>query len=689
MSGSSSQTYRFDEYVVDLDRACLLRDGRPVDLRPQAFDTLRYLVEHRGRLTTKAELMQALWPKTIVTDSSLVKCIQEVRNALRDERHRYVQTVPRRGYIFDAAVVMAGATIDAPAASSSIGSRQSASLSGGPSTAAAPPTRASGNLAAIGFIGLALGVLVVGVFLIDEESRRSARPPGALTIAVLPFEAQGPNEDAAFFADGIHSELLTQLAKIGSLGVISRTSVLEYRDGPKNVREISRELGVASVLEGGVQRAGSSLRVNVQLIDAATDEHMWAETYTRDLSAENLFAIQAEMATSIAAALQAVLTPQEVARLKTAQTSNLAAYEAYLRAEQARYGADVSSYADTVALYEQAIALDPDFSAAHAGLAKALVEIWRRDYHEILPSAVARRRAREAAARALVLDPDSARAYSVLALLQVVEGRHETAIESAEKAVAVAPSDAEALMQLGLVLAFAGRASEARAAVESALRLNPRPTPEDLLVAGIGFFASRQYEQAAEAIGRARDARPTDDTARVYLASTYAHLDWIDEAHAEIEALLELLPIANLEYYRVRDAYYERPEDLAVFIEGLRKAGLPEWPYDYRGNAADRLDRAAAEALIAGRTWVGRHVEGTQFVQELTTGGRIAYRAERSLLSGTVDLRGDRLCRSFEGYLLDRALCGYLYRNAAGTRDDNNEYVSVMPDSLTYFSVVP
>ena len=152
-----------------------------------------------------------------------------------------------------------------------------------------------------------------------------------LSIAVLPFENRSAREQDQFFTDGIHDDLLTSIARIGSMKVISRTSVMEYRGTTKKIPEIAAELGVANILEGGIQRSGEQVRINVQLIDAQTDEHLWAETFDRKLTAENLFAIQSEISTRIAEALQATLSPAEEQRLRQMPTANLDAYDAYLR----------------------------------------------------------------------------------------------------------------------------------------------------------------------------------------------------------------------------------------------------------------------------------------------------------------------------------------------------------------------
>ncbi len=481
-------------------------------------------------------------------------------------------------------------------------------------------------------------------------------------------------------------DLITDLSKISGLFVIARNSVFAYKGKPVNVQQVAQELGVRYVLEGSVRRAGGRIRINAQLIDASTGRHLWAERYDRDY--QDIFAVQDEVIAQVVSAIAVKLTDTEQTRIARLPTDNLEAYDSYLRAEQGLYIGDAAGFRDTLSFYKKAIALDPEFADAYAGLARAAVETWRLDYSDLLSSAVARKQAYEAAARALVLDPDNARAYSVLAVVQVVDGHHDAAIESAHKAVASSPSDAEGYLNLGLVLAYSGRPTEARAAVESALRLNPKPTPGALLLAGLGFFADGQYEQAVEAIEQARNARPTDENARVYLASAYAHLDRTDEARAEVEALFKTLPMANLAYYRVRDAYYKRDEDLATYIDGLRKAGMPEWPFGFRGNEEDRLDASALKAVTLGQTWTGTHAKGAQFVQETSRTGVVAYRSRTSFLTGTAEVHGDMLCQQFEGYMLDRRLCGYVYRNSKGTRKNNDEYISVMPDALKYFSVV-
>jgi TolB-like protein len=188
--------------------------------------------------------------------------------------------------------------------------------------------------ALIGLLVVAVGFLFFDAYVPEYTPIPAADPADRRSIAVLPLENLSPDPDNAYFADGIHGELLTTLANIGSLKVISRTSVMEYRDSPKNMREIGQELNVATILEGDVRRAGDTVRINVQLIDANTDEHLWAEIYEREMTVENIFAIQSDIATRIAEALETALTPEEEAQINEVPTQNLRAHDFYLLAKE-------------------------------------------------------------------------------------------------------------------------------------------------------------------------------------------------------------------------------------------------------------------------------------------------------------------------------------------------------------------
>jgi adenylate cyclase len=488
-----------------------------------------------------------------------------------------------------------------------------------------------------------------------------------------------------YFADGMTEDLITDLSKISGLFIIARNSTFTYKGKTVTIRQVAEELGVRYVLEGSVRRVGEKVRINAQLIDGTTGGHVWADRY--DGTFDDIFALQDKVIGQIVAELKVKLTDAEQAQLARIPTTNLEAYDNYLRAEEeGYYVADSERFRRTLAFYKRAIELDPEFADAYAGYARASAEVMRLNY-QVLSGAVARKGAYDSAGRALALDPENARAYSVLAVLQVVDGRHSEAIESARRAVSLSPNNAEAQINLGLVLAHAGRPAEAVAAVETALRLNPKPQPGVQLIAGIVFYFDRQYERAIEALEQARADLLTSEAVLEFLAAANAHLGRLDTARTVREALIEVFPVANRAYFRLRYLHFKRKADLDHHLEGLRKAGLAPWPFGFQGRLEDRLSGSAIEALAFGKAWKGAHRNGVPFVQEITEAGAFAYSSANSFLTGTLWVEGDQLCQRIEGYLLGRALCGYVYHNTDQGLGGEHGYVYVAPESVKYFSV--
>jgi TolB-like protein/class 3 adenylate cyclase len=514
--------------------------------------------------------------------------------------------------------------------------------------------------------------------------KRMAFPlPDKPSIAVLPFDNLSGEPEQEYFSDGITDDLITDLSKISGLFVIARNSAFSYKGKPVKIRQVAEELGVRYVLEGSVRKADNRVRINAQLIDATTGGHLWAERYDRHYT--DIFELQDEVIGKIVAALTVKLTGEEQAQLARRPTDNLEAYDYYLRAERDVYSEDYSLFSVTLSLYEKAIALDPNFADAHAGYARVAVDVWRLGYDNVLTGPVARKRAYEAAARALALDANIPRAYSVLGVLQVVDGRYDEALSSARKAVFLGPNSADAYVNLAIVLMFSGKPGEALAAMETALRLNPKPTPGVYSYYGAVLFMNRQYEKAIEPLEKAREA---SDFAREYLTMVYAQLGRLDDAKAEADGLRKSFPGMCLSFYRVYHLHLKREEDRAHIIEALRKAGLPEWPFGYEGRPEDRLDGSALKTLALGRTWVGHNQAGLRFIQEMGADGTVAYRSAQSFFTGNASVQGDMLCLKSAAHFMGRKHCGYVYRNPGGTLAENNEYVNVDPLALMFFSPV-
>jgi TolB-like protein/Flp pilus assembly protein TadD len=339
------------------------------------------------------------------------------------------------------------------------------------------------------------------VITTTEEKAEPAVITDRKSIAVLPFANRSKSEDDAYFVDGIHDDILTQLQKITDMKVISRTSVMGYRGTTKNMKTIGEELGVATLLEGGVQRAGSQVRINVQLIDADTDEHLWAEVYDRELTVANIFAIQSEIATAIASALRATLSPEEQERVAAVPTENLAAYEAYLLGKQRTAKRTTEGLAEAVDYFQQAISLDPAFALAYVGLSDAYqLQIG----YSGLPQDEMNTKAETAINKALALNENSGEAYTSLGLLKKSRNDFEGSELAFKKALSLNPNYATAYLWYGILLTFSGRDKEASALFQKALTLDPLSIITNMHNAfshdSLGRFeeAMAQYEKVIE-----------------------------------------------------------------------------------------------------------------------------------------------------------------------------------------------
>ena len=351
---------------------------------------------------------------------------------------------------------------------------------------------------------IATGVVVsaaAGFFLLPRASARKIDK----SIAVLPFQNLSDEKENAYFADGMQDDILTNLSKIGDLKVISRTSVMSYRDNvTRNVREIGKALGVATLLEGSVRRVGNRVRVNVQLINADNDEHIWAEDYDRDLT--DVFAIQTDLAQKIASALQAKLSPNEKARLDRRPTLNPDAYllfvQAHDYANRPDLFRDISSKAEQ--LFEQATKIDPNFAAAFAGL--SMVESWA--YHSFDPLPARRDKARAAANQALRLQPDLPEAHLALGFSYYYGDRdYERALAEFEIAKRDLPNEAKAYLAIGAIQRRQGKWAESTANLEKSVALDPKD-PEILLNLAFSYMATRDFEAADKTFDRGIEAAP-------------------------------------------------------------------------------------------------------------------------------------------------------------------------------------
>ena len=431
------------------------------------------------------------------------------------------------------------------------------------------------DLVIIGLLTVAVVGLATERFLIrgSEEPASSRGESGRPSVAILPFVNRSAIEGDAFFVDGVHEDLLRQIATIGSIKTISRTSVLQYRDSGKSAPEIAAELGVNSILEGGVQRSGRQVRINVQLIDAGTDEYLWTESYQRELSAENIFSIQSEIATSVANALQAALSPQERNDLAKVPTRDIEALNLYFSGRRRLETRRPEELEIAITELEKATLLDPEFALAYVALADAYRLL--NNYGD-MPQDIADARGREAVEKALALDDRLGEAYASLANLRRRSGDYDGAEQAFLRGIELNPNYAPLYQWYGEFLALQlGRTQEGAATSRQAVALDPKSAiinsdyAEALAAAGHLDAALEQYRIAIEidprlsvayeqmamvlnGLGRVNEEialyykqlelNPDDAWARFGIAATLLDLGDVVHATENVDSIAEIAP---------------------------------------------------------------------------------------------------------------------------------------------------
>jgi len=362
-----------------------------------------------------------------------------------------------------------------------------------------PKSRRRRNVILLGAGGAMISI-AAGFFLLPRAVAHKVDK----SIAVLPFQSLSDDQENAYFADGIQDDVLTNLSKLSDLKVISRTSVMQYRGQARNIREIGKALGVSNILEGSVRRSGNKVRVNVQLIDANTDEHLWANDYDRDVT--DVFAIQSDLAQSIAEALQAKLSPGEKSEMTRKPTENGEAYLAFVQAHDLSCAfEDFDKLKQGEQLFERAIELDPNFALAIARYSQ--LESWI--VHTFDPTPARREKARSLAERALQLQPDLPEAHLALGISYYYgDNDYDAALKEFEIAQRGLPNESEIYLYIGSIQRRQGKWAESTASMEKAVNLNPKDA-WSLQNLTFNYQMLRDYQKANETIDRALALNPT------------------------------------------------------------------------------------------------------------------------------------------------------------------------------------
>ncbi len=395
--------------------------------------------------------------------------------------------------------------------------------------------------------------------------RRGANSKDIPSIAVLPFLNLSQDEGQEYFADGFTEDLITDLSNISGLRVISRNSVFVYKGKSVKISEVGKEFGVGYVLEGSVRKIGDQVRINAQLIDVKTINHLWAERYDRDL--KDIFNLQDEVSKKIVSALALKLTEGEESRILKKATENMDAYDAYLRGMgyYSRFTQHFNGKARE--LYKRAIKLDPRFAEAHAAMGWTYVTDWFMGWTKDLASL---EKARESAEIALSLDGNASKALCLLGNVLLWKKKHDEAIVAYEKSLALNPNYAEALSGMGDTLSWAGRPEEGIALIEEAISLNPNQEGYYQFFLGHAFYLTKRYNQAIAALQKSLNQNPDFFPSRIYLAAVYSEIDQMGFAKDEMDEVLKRVPEDSFDELHQKLPYKD-PKTLKRVLDAIAK----------------------------------------------------------------------------------------------------------------------
>ncbi len=532
----------FGRYVLDTARGCLLLDEREVALRPKTFAVLQFLAQQPGRLVSKDELFEAVWPGLIVTDDTLVQSIGELRRALGEDGARLIVTVPRRGYRFNAG-------------------------------AAPPERRQSRGGPAVRWrwkfgilVPLACAVAFVAIWLLTSrespEIARDTRP----AIAILPFLDQSDDASREYLADGITQDLINSLGRFSELTVMSWNAVATYKGAVAQPGEIARVLSVRYQVEGSVRQVGDRLRVSAQLVDVQ-GKVLWSARF--DESTKDLFALQDRITREIAGALAIRVTEFEQRRVAAKPPSSFDAYELVLRARPALKRPSRAGIVEARALLRQALAIDPGYAAAHA----ALGDTYHADISMGWAESPEERwdRVLEEANLALENDPASVKGRILLARRHMAFNQYDEAQRELDRALEENPNDADALAGRGNVLLWMGKTDEAIESLRFALRIDPELNAFDRFALCLAYYLKGRYDEAIEQ--GETNLRKTPDAYfnLAVLAAAYAQAQRPADVQRIVAVLRSRDPTFDAQTFgnKFRDG-----KDLAKLREGFTKAGI-------------------------------------------------------------------------------------------------------------------
>jgi TolB-like protein/DNA-binding winged helix-turn-helix (wHTH) protein/Tfp pilus assembly protein PilF len=515
-------TYEFGRFRLDTEARILLTGGEVISLTPKVVELLIVLVEKAGQVVPKDDLMKAVWPDTFVEEGNLTSNISILRKQLGvlPQGGEYIETIPKRGYRF-VATVAAAPPAEIPRDS--------------------PPVESSGITVAVGIrtrsVQIGAVAVVVGLLILLVLHRVIARgsllhfgsSPRIEALAVLPLANLSGDPAQDYFADGMTEALTADLAQISALKVISRASVMQYKGTKRPLPEIARQLKVDAVVLGSVLRSGQRVRITAELIHAASDRHLWARTYERDL--DDILHLQGDVARAIASEIQAKVTPQEQRKLASSRAVDRDAYEAYLKGRYYWNTYTPEMLRKSIGYFERAIELDHGYAAAYAGLADAYLGL---QYTGATTPEEIHRKALEAATKALQIDDNLVDAHAVMAVVKANEWDWTAAERECKKAFELNPGYARAHWSYSNQLRHRGRLDESIAEARRALDLDPlSPLTNESLADS--YRSARQYDRAIAQYQKTLELYPNQAATRDSLGWAYVYQGKYDLGMDEIQ----------------------------------------------------------------------------------------------------------------------------------------------------------
>jgi TolB-like protein/DNA-binding winged helix-turn-helix (wHTH) protein/Tfp pilus assembly protein PilF len=541
LPGPSKRLIRFDDFEVDVHSGELRKHGLRIKLQVQPFQVLAVLLEKPGETVTREELQRCIWPADTFVDfdQGLNNAVKKLREALGDDavNPRFVETLPKRGYRFAAQVVLAdGRDGQGTFGAGGLEAQPTAPPRAGAARKAAEARQTPRGRAAW-IASLAVVALFVGLAW-KFEWIRPALPVGQIrSLAVLPLTNLSGDAEQEYFAEGMTDELITDLAQISALRVISRTSVMHYKGTTETMPQIARELNVDAVLEGSVQRSGDQVRIRAQLIYASTERHLWAKSYQGSLG--DVLALQNEVARAIAHEIKIQVTPQEETRLANPGPVNLEAHEAYLKGRYYLNKRTEEGFRGAVQYFSEAVQKDRNYGLGYAGLADSYILLGE---YSLIPAQDAFPTARNAAAKALELDDTLAEAHNALAAVKTDYDWDWSGAEGEfRRAIGLNPSYATAHQWYAELLSALGRHREALAEIRQAQQLDPFSQIINTVNGDI-LRTAGQLDLAIEQLRNTLEIDPNFAHAHFHLGMTYLRKGAFTEAVSEFQRAATLSP---------------------------------------------------------------------------------------------------------------------------------------------------